>query len=259
MAVAAAATTGCSVNYNTPGGAASFRALGITAEQADSLTDQSIAEQLDRKPLAGFPTAIAVVRLQESGYRSCTAEGWGAGRFSVVSTRDVEADTDFERLAGLPMIAGLAPLNRLVIPDKINSERDLRRAAAGVQADMLLIYTFDTKFNTETKLAPMGVVTLGLFPDREARVTSTASAVLVDTRNGYVYALAEGTDQETQLANAWTSRTAVDESRRRAERTAFKKMVANLEQTWQGVVSRYGPGIKDELRTSADQFSTLTE
>jgi hypothetical protein len=231
---------GCA-SYTTPGRAADFRAMGITPEQADAMTDSAMLERLQRKPLAGFPTSIAVARVQDRGYRAYQTKSYGEGRYSIVTTRDVESDDSFDRLAKLPLVAGLAPINRLVIPSRLDSERDLRTAAASVQADMLLIYTFDTQFGSESKIAPLATFTLGLFPEREARVTSTASAALLDTRNGYVYGLAEGTSHTTQLANAWTSETAVEESRRRAEREAFDKLVAGLETMWQGVVARYGP------------------
>jgi hypothetical protein len=240
IVVTSALATGCA-SYTTPGRAASFRAMGITADEAASLTEPSITERLERNPLASFPTSIAVVRVQGRGYYSHTARGYGSGDFTIVTTRDVERDDDFKAFADLPMIRGVVPLNRLVIPDRVTSDLQLRRGAAEVQADMLLIYTFDTVFGSESKMAPLAVFTIGMFPEREARVTSTVSAALLDTRNGFVYGLAEATSQTTQLANAWTSETAIDESRRRAEREAFEKLVAELVKMWQSVATTYGP------------------
>lgn len=179
---------GCGMHaaYSVPGPPADFRALGITQDEAEAQTDVLIARRPDRKPTARFPATIAVVRVQGAHYRSYTARGYGDGRFTVVTTRDVEPDNAFERLENLPLVAGVHPLNQLVMPQRLRSEEDLRAAAANVQADMLLIYTFDTQFETNTKIQPMGLLTLGLFPDRDVRVTCTASAALLDTRNGYV-------------------------------------------------------------------------
>lgn len=243
--VATSVVAGGCASYTTPGRVAEFRAMGISAETVDDLTEPSIAERLDRKPLAAFPANVAVVRVQGRGYRSRTARGYGTGDFTIVTTRDVERDEDFQRLAALPMIDGIAPLNRIVIPERITSDLHLRRGAAEVQAEMLLIYTFDTIFGSESKLAPLSVLTIGLFPEREARVTSTVSAALLDTRSGYVYGLAEATSQTARLANAWTSEAAVDESRRKAEGEAFQKLVGELEMMWRGVVARYGPMVAD--------------
>jgi hypothetical protein len=236
----AALGAGCA-SYRVPGGPADFRAMGITQAQADQQTDWSIAKRLDRQPLAKFPTSIAIVRVQGPGYCSHTTRSYGSGRYSIITTRDVESDEAFKRLAALPMVAGLAPINRLVVSPNMDTEENLREAAATVQADMVLVYTFDTVFGNEKKIAPLGLITLGLFPDREARVTSTASAVLLDTRNGYVYGLAEATGKDNRIANAWTSKSAVDASRRTAEKAAFEGLVGEVETMWRGVVERFTP------------------
>lgn len=240
LSCAALVAPGCGA-YRTPGARADFQAMGITAAEVDAQTDVSIARRLERKPLAGFPAQIAIARVQGPGYRSETVQGYGEGNFTVVTTRDVEPQDAFQRLAALPMIGGVATLNRLVLPPRLQSEEDLRKAAATVQADMLLLYTFDTAFQTDTKVRPLGLITLGLFPDRVSRVTCTASAALLDTRNGYVYGLAEGTAQKQQLSNAWNDEDALDQARRQAEREAFEKLFGGFETAWHEVVARYGP------------------
>ncbi|MEX2218268.1 MAG: hypothetical protein WD749_05860 [Phycisphaerales bacterium] len=230
---------GCAVSYRVPGKAADFRALGITEQEAADRTDPAVAERLSRLPAAGFPAVIAAIRIQGEGYRSYSGWGHGEGLATVVTLRDVEKAEDYERLAKLPMIRAVVPMNRMAAPLRIRSERDLRAAAAGIQADMTLLYTFDTKFTDEQVIPALGLLTLGVFPTRQARVTSTASAALVDTRSGYVYALAEATDTQEQLANYWTSEAAVDQSRRRAERRAFEGLLGELERTWKGVAEGY--------------------
>ncbi|HVU64512.1 MAG TPA: hypothetical protein VHC70_11090, partial [Phycisphaerales bacterium] len=219
---------GCVASYVTPGAAADFRALGITAEAAAKQTDFPIAEKLARRPLAPFPATIAIVRVQGSGYCSHSERGYGQGRYSVVTARTVETDEHVKTMNALPMVRGVAPLNRLVLPDRLESEQDLRVAAASVQADMLLMYTFDTEFEVGTTIPFMGTITLGVFPNEKASVSTTASAALLDTRNGYIYALDEASAKDTQLANAWTSRDAVDECRKRTEQRAFDKLVGQF-------------------------------
>jgi len=238
--ISAIAVGGCS-SYMVPGQAADFRALGITKERVDELTDVGIAKRLERKPLAGFPANIAVAQVQGDRYRSQTSEGYGDGRYTIVTNSDVDSDAAFKKLSALPMIAGIAPLNRLVVPKRIDTEEDLRNAAANVQADMLLIYTFDTTFETQDKIRPLGVITLGLFPDRVARVNSTASAALLDTRNGYIYGLAEGTGKKQNITNAWWTKSTLDASRRDAEQQAFDQMAEKLATLWSDVAQRYGP------------------
>lgn len=232
---------GCA-RYITPGARADFRALGITPEQAEAMTDASIAARLSRRPAASFPASIAAVRVQAPGYTSYSYEGGGRGSGGlchIVTVREVETDAHFARLTSLPMIAGVATVNSLIAPERVESEKDLRMMAAALQADMVLIYTLDTAFGSETIVPVLGTITLGLFPAKEARVTSTASAALVDTRTGYIYGLAEGTAKTEQLANAWTTKEAIDQSRRRAESEAFDKLVGEMEVMWKGVVARY--------------------
>jgi hypothetical protein len=72
-----------------------------------------------------------------------------------------------------------------------------------------------------------------------ARVVTTASAVLLDTRNGYVYGVAEATAREDKLANAWTSDDAIDSARRSAETAAFDKLVDDFARAWKQVVEQY--------------------
>lgn len=229
-------------SYKTPGRAADFQALGITkAEQLDR-TDTSIEVQLARKPAASFPAAIAVVRVQDRGYSSySTGPAYGHGKFTIVSTREVESDENLQRLSTFPQLRGVAPLNRLVLPKQIDKEMDLRMAAASVQADVLLLYTFDTAFYSDTTIPALGVISLGLIPNEMKKVTSTASAAFIDTRTGYVYGLCEATGKCDRLHNAWNSREALDGARLSAEREAFGKLVDEMGETWTQIAREYGP------------------
>ena len=226
---------GCA-RYATPGRAADLRAFGVTNDQE---TDESVSQAIAKRPLATLPTSIAVVRVQEAGYHSETAQSWGSGAYSVVTTRDIEKmDERMAELAKLPLVWGVAPLNRLLLPQHLNSDLELRQAAAALHCDMVLIYTLDTTFNVEDAAAPLSVITLGLSPNQMAHVVCTASAVLMDTRNGYIFGVAEATERQNQLASAWTSEAAVDQTRRRTEAKAFEKLAGELQATWMGVVKQ---------------------
>lgn len=244
LALACAGIAGCA-SYTTPGGPADLGVMGVKPELAadrTAQTDVTMQEKFDRRPLARFPTAIAVARVQAPGYRSRTARSYGGhdGSYSVVTTRDVEKPEHFEKLSKLELIDGIGPINRLLLPNTgLRSDQELREAAASMQADMLLIYTLDTNVYVRDMAVPLSVVSLGLSPNQQARVTTTASAVLMDTRNGYIYGLAEATDSYNRLASAWTNEDAIDAARIRTESAAFEKLVAELENTWAGVVERY--------------------
>jgi hypothetical protein len=230
---------GCGVHYATPSRGADMSLFGGDDARLQQITDRKVQAALDTKPTARFPVTLAVVRVQEPGYRSRTARGCGSGEYSVVTTRDIEEDEDFNAIADLDRITGVATVNRLLLPAQLSDDRELRAAAAAVHADMLLLYTLDTAFTTEDGMRPLTVLTLGLFPTKHVRINTTASALLLDTRTGYIYGVAEASAAGTQLANAWTSRDAADQARRRTERKAFGQLVGQFAHAWGEVVAIY--------------------
>ncbi len=227
--------SGPSMKYKTPGAGGDLSTLA-----GASLTDKDIQKVLDRKPVAPFPAHLAVVRIQAPYYRSYMTESYGHGRYSVVTTKEIETDEHFEQLARLPMINSIAPLNQILIPANLESDKELRIAAANLHADLLLVYTLHTVFRVQDHdIGPLGIITLGFLPNHEAKVTSTASAVLFDVRTGFVYGLAESTAREKQMTTVWTSQDTVDESRIKAETRAFEQMLDEFKLTWKDIVEQY--------------------
>jgi hypothetical protein len=241
--------TGClPTRYVTPGGPARFSDLGLspqagplTAVEREQLTDSEIRRRLALKPLASFPAALAWAQVQESGYSAYGRQGYGRGRASVVMTQDEPAAEAIGSLGDLPGVTRLSPLNRMILPEEIRREQDLRGAAAALHADILLLYTFDTRITTKENIPYAGLVTLGLFPDRSALATVTASAVLVDVRTGYVYGATSASSDRTQLASAWTRRSAMDDALRTAERGALVDLVENVKDLWGRVLKDHAP------------------
>ena len=128
--LAAVVLSGCGTRYVTPGAGAELSALAET--DISKLTDVDIQEILDRKPVSPFPAIMGYVRLQSPGYRSYSYGSYGHGRYSVVPTRDIETDDDFKKLVNLPMISDVVPLGRALIPQKLDSHKQLRHSAASV-------------------------------------------------------------------------------------------------------------------------------
>lgn len=230
---------GC-VSYTVPGPAAQMETFGIVSpSQREQLTDHQIKRELELKPLATFPVNLCVARVQGADYRSAYGRAYGRGAYSVVTTREVETDEHLEKLAGMPMVQGVAPMNRLMLPAELKSDRELRQAAARLHTQILLIYTFDTYFYDENSATPLDVVTLGFGSHKKVRITSTASAALLDVRNGYVYGLAEATATHEQDTSSWNNQEKADESRHHAEAEAFDSLIDELSKTWSGVVQTY--------------------
>jgi hypothetical protein len=183
--------SGCA-SYTTPGGSV----------QLSQLADSDINELMSKKPAASFPANISVARVQAPGYQSYKVNSFGTGRYSVITTREVESDEDFIRLSKLPQLAGIAPLNRILLPVDLDSVKALREASARLKADILLIYTFDTTFHAgEQKFAPLNVISLGFLKNKQVTVTTTVSAAFFDVRTEYLYGLSEATAQEVKSAS----------------------------------------------------------
>lgn len=233
-ACCAALLAGCST-YRTPGAGV---ALGAITE-----ADGDIATAFQREPAVQFPAQLAVARVAGAGYWSRSNSGYGGGAYSIVTTRDIETDASLARLGRMPRIAAVAPVSRLLVPIQLQSTRDLRIAAAQLRADVLLIYTIDTRFRTETtELGPLQTVALGFLPSKKAVVNATCAFMIVDVRTGFIYGTGETTASEDQRSNVWGTDSAIEEARLRAERRAFEDGLGEVETLWASIVAAHGRG-----------------
>lgn len=221
--------TGCA-SYTTPGGSI----------QLSHLAEADINELMQKEPSANFPANISVARVQAPGYHSYKVDSYGSGRYSVVTTREVETEQDFERLSKLPQVAGIAPLNRILLPSNLDSIKSLREASARLKADILLIYTFDTSFHAgEQRFAPLNAISLGFLKNKEVIVTTTVSAAFFDVRTEYLFGLAEATAKESKNASVWSTSDAVDDLRVSTEKLGFQKLLPEIEKTWNRIIEQY--------------------
>lgn len=223
--------SGCAT-YTTPGAGVNIGNLAAA--------DEDIAEIMSREPTAPFPARIALARVQANGYYSASNSCYGRGQYCIVTARDVEHESDFEALAGLPMVAGVAPLNRILVPETLGSIRELRVAAAKLKTDILLVYTFDTRFNVDsTDIGPLQLVSLGFFRNKKAHVTTTASAALFDVRSGFTYGVAEATATAQQSASVWSTEEAIEKARVQTEGESFQSLTREVEKLWKSVVETH--------------------
>lgn len=239
--------SGCS--YVTPGGPANMKVF----TQAE-IKDAQTLEIIQRQPVSPLPVSMVAVRVQAPGYQSYTTRGCGSGKYSVITSRDIEEESDFARIKQLQEIANIAPLNRLLIEKNLTSDLQLRRAAAALNADMILLYTIETDFFVGDDADVVTALTLGLSWHRQAKVATTASALLMDARTGYVYGTAEATEKQTQPANLWTSADAVDQSRRKTERAAFVKLIDEFEKFWPWVIAQQKQRLAAKENRSPGQY-----
>lgn len=223
--------TGCST-YIAPGAKADLQ----------SFTPPSIQAGFATKPTHPFPASIAAVRIQDSGYSNYHLRRhggqYGEGRYTVILTREVEEQSHFDRIAALPQVAGLISLNRMLLPDKLDDERQIREAASRLQADLVFVYTFNTQFFDTDKAKALTVITLGLSPTRKITAITTVSALLMDTRTGYIYAAYETTERAETISSSWSSGDSADAVRQKNEKTAFGKLIDEFATSWPKLLER---------------------
>ena len=223
-------------------GCATYIPPGAKAD-LQAFAPANIKEGFEAKPTSPFPASIAAVRVQAPTYTNYNLQQNGgtysSGRYSVVTTREVEDQSQFDRVARMPEVAGLVSINRMLLPTKLEGDREIREAAARLQADLVFLYTFDTAFFDTDLAKPLSVITLGLSPTRKLFVTTTASALLMDTRTGYVYSAYEVTQKTDTLSTSWGSRDAADDARRRNEGEAFSKLMNEFVASWPKLLEKY--------------------
>jgi hypothetical protein len=202
-----------------------------------------IREGFAAEPTNPFPASIAIVRVQASGYENYHLRlyggAYGGGTYSVVLTREAGEDELLERVGQLDQIAGLVSINRMLLPDRLQGDRDLRTAASRLQADLVLLYTFDTSFYDQNASKLLSTITLGAAPTKKITATTTCSALLLDTRTGYIYSAYEVTQRADARASWWRTEDSADEMRRRNEREAFRKLADEMISTWPNVLRRH--------------------
>jgi len=126
-----------------------------------------------------------------------------------------------------------------LLPARLDSDKEIREAASRLQADLVFLYTFDTAFFDVDVAKPLSVITLGLSLTHKISISTTASALLLDTRTGYVYSAYEVTTRKDATATSWGSRDTADEGRRDTEREAFGKLVEEFIASWPKLLERH--------------------
>lgn len=225
--------SGCAT-YIPPGAKADLQAFAPSDIQAGFAA----------KPTNPFPASIAVVRVQAPTYTNYYLQqrsgSYGSGRYSVILAKEAGEESQLERVRKLPQTVGLVTINRILLPERLEGDKEIRGAASRLQADLLFLYTFDTSFFDTDMAKPLSVITLGLSPTRKISAVTTCSALLMDTRTGYIYSAYEVTERVETFSTSWGSRDTADEARRNNEREAFKKLIDEFAASWPELLERHG-------------------
>lgn len=104
---------------------------------------------------------------------------------------------------------------------------DIRRASARQHLDYVLVYEVNqnvSKKSNALALADLTVLGLYILPSRSIKIDSTASALLIDVRNGYPYGTATAYATDKQARTAMSSGA----SRRKSKDKNYSAAVNNL-------------------------------
>ena len=157
---------------------------GQTKLNSNPAIDAEIREIAAIEPNLRFPARIGLARIEhgqligvpqdEAGYWRDAAEelGHGFGQFIPVS----------------PLVAEMVGTNEPHY--KRNVVNHIRRGAARQHLDYVIAYEVNHKSESqknELGIADLSILGLFVLPSRNVDVQSTASAILMDVRNGYPY------------------------------------------------------------------------
>lgn len=227
--------SGCNESYVTPSKGANLTVFQSTDVVASDQSGASGAVS-EPVPMAEFPVHLAVARIQ----MPCDSYYYAdqVSTYAVASVRDVESGSDvsFEALEG---IAQIVPINHMLLGGQQKDPDMLRRAAASLKAQMVFVYTLDTRLSEEDWSSPISIATLGMAPTVTTRVTTTASGVLLDTQTGYVYGAVEATSSKSQKAAFLTRENAWDQCQRQTEKQAYEKLFEQFKAYWKDVYLQY--------------------
>lgn len=180
------------------------------------------------EPDLQFPARIGLARIER-------------GQLIAVPQDESEAWATLHRRLG-PSFGDFVPVSPLIASmvsktDKSRLDRrdvvnNIRRGSARQHLDYVLIYEVsDTSDKTRNALQIADLSILGLFvlPSRNIKVDSTASAMLVDVRNGYPYGTASGFAERKAVTTSVGSRGRKNKLKDKARIIAVKELTGEVE------------------------------
>ena len=187
---------------------------------------------------------IAVVRVQSANYQSYSYHGSARSdarnEYDVVTIRDIEKDDDFAALTKLPQVSGVASLKRILMDPRCAAISNSAKPPHSSTLDLLLFYAFRHQLRHRNAIRPLGVIALGLFPNRNAKVAAAVSATSSWTqrrlhlRRRRIRRQRPSTRQRQGVgARPWTMPAGLSRTGR------LRRSPRRIPKSWPGVVAMY--------------------
>ena len=233
---------------------------GVSDEVGDKVGNYTIGNTKN-KPVSNeemFPVNVSVARVSYSnynGYYNNYNSSQSKQNFNVITTRDIEQQEHYDKLAKLYGVDSIAPINFMMVPESCENVIDLCKASDVLNTDMLLVYTLETSNKTKAvDIGPLAAVTLGFTPNRIEYVTTTAAATLIDVRTGHVFGTFEGSWTNKHNASIWSK----DEIRTNlgidTQQKSFDILVNTVCKAWPEIVGKN----RYRVVSSERSYSSLT-
>ncbi|NNC37328.1 MAG: hypothetical protein HKO02_07720 [Hyphomonadaceae bacterium] len=163
-----------------------------------STIDQDVREIATIEPNLQFPARIGLARIERGQLTNAPVDELAS--WSKLSDELGPAYGEFVPVS--PFIASMVrPEDTKLRTEHVVS--DIRRASARQHLDYVLVYEVSNKTENDSNALSLGDLTiLGLYvlPSRNIKVESTASALLLDVRNGYPYGTATAFAEAKKVA-----------------------------------------------------------
>jgi hypothetical protein len=169
--------------------------------------DQDVRDIAAVEPNLAFPARIGLARIENARLTTVPAdeaEHWQelAGQLGESYGEFVPLSQMIAAMVARPNDSAISPAQRVVA--------DIRRGSARQHLDYVLVYEVseqsDQKSNS-LRVADLTILGLYVIPSRDIRIDATASAMLIDVRNGYPYGTATAFAEQSKSVTAAGGRT----------------------------------------------------
>ncbi len=197
-----------------------------------ALTDGDIATLLDADIQAKLPTAVAIARLESrcSGYQP---------HLATIDAEELEAwEKCFD---GQSLIRGVHPVSHLALGQESLNIHNLRKAAARMNCELLLVYLQgDSKVDNLNDAAALYWTFVGLWlvPGNVIEQRTVMQALLLDCRTGAILGTATGDSHHKRICPAAMTQISKDKLARQVPgealadlQTGCKRLLANVVET----------------------------
>lgn len=202
--------------------------LTTAQSSAQGSTDLDIRKIAAVEPDLQLPARIGLARIEKG--RLISVPGDEAENWVELSERLGPAFGEFVPVS--PLIAAL------VSPDgqKTNSTKEvvnnIRRASARQHLDYTLVYevtNISDKSTNALRIGDLSVLGLFVLPSRNVKVDSTATAMLIDVRNGYPYVSATAFSEKSTLSTSAGARANKDRLKDKSRIIAVDNLTDEVE------------------------------